>query len=75
VVAVWGKDGNVHQYSETNVMHSLFSLLQIKGLNMFRALLAHPQELVHKRQLVYVLCGMCVASIGCTKVGVKLHCS
>jgi hypothetical protein len=28
------------QYSETNVMHFLFNLLRIKGLYMFRALLA-----------------------------------
>jgi hypothetical protein len=41
------------QYSETNVMHSLFNLLRIMGLYMFRALLAHPQEALHKRQLVY----------------------
>jgi hypothetical protein len=27
----------VYQYSETNVMHILFSLLRIKGLHMFRA--------------------------------------
>jgi hypothetical protein len=33
----------VHQYTETNVMHFLFSLLRIKGLYMFRALLAHLQ--------------------------------
>jgi hypothetical protein len=32
----------VYQYSETNVMHFLLSLLRIKGLYMFRALLAHP---------------------------------
>jgi hypothetical protein len=38
-----------YQYSETNVMHILFSVLRIKGLYMFRALLAHPQEAVHKR--------------------------
>jgi hypothetical protein len=43
----------VYQYSETNVMHFLFSLLRIKGLYMFRALLAHPQEVLHKRPLVY----------------------
>jgi hypothetical protein len=30
------------QYSETNVMHFLFSLLRINDLYMFRALLAHP---------------------------------
>jgi hypothetical protein len=33
-----------YQYSDTNVMHFLFSLLRIKGLYTFRALLAHPQE-------------------------------
>jgi hypothetical protein len=32
------------QYSETNVMHFLFNLLRIKGLYMFRALFADPQE-------------------------------
>jgi hypothetical protein len=31
-------------YSETNVMHFLFNLLRIKGLYMFRALFAHPQD-------------------------------
>jgi hypothetical protein len=43
----------VYQYSETNVMHSVFNLLSIKGLYIFRALLAHPQEALHKRHLVY----------------------
>jgi hypothetical protein len=28
-------------------MPFLFSLLRIKGLYMFRALLAHPQEVLH----------------------------
>jgi Na+/phosphate symporter len=42
-----------NQYSETNVMHFLFNLLRIKGLYMLRALFAHPQEVVHKRHLVY----------------------
>jgi hypothetical protein len=31
----------------------LFGLLRIKGLYMFRALLAHLQEAQHKRHLVY----------------------
>jgi hypothetical protein len=44
----------VYQYSETNVMHFLFSLLWIKGLCMFRALLAHPQVALHKRHLVWI---------------------
>jgi hypothetical protein len=33
-------------------MQVLFSLLTIKGNYMFRALLAHPQEALHKRHLV-----------------------
>jgi hypothetical protein len=43
----------VCQYYETNVTHFSFNLLRIKGIYMFRALLAHPQEVLHKRQLVY----------------------
>jgi hypothetical protein len=43
----------VYQYSETNVMHILFNLLRITGLYIFRALLAHPQEVLHRRHLVY----------------------
>jgi hypothetical protein len=42
-----------YQYSETNVIHFLFDLLLIKGLYMFRALLAHPQEVLHKQHFVY----------------------
>jgi hypothetical protein len=37
-------------HNKTNVMHILFYLLRIKGLYMFRALLAHPQEALHKRR-------------------------
>jgi hypothetical protein len=58
-----------YQYIETNVMHSLFNLLRIKGLYMFRALLAHPQEAKHKRHLVYC---MRVMSAGCTRIGVEI---
>jgi hypothetical protein len=43
----------VCQYSETNLMHFLFNLLRTKGLYMFRALLAHPQEVLYIRHLVY----------------------
>jgi hypothetical protein len=32
---------------------------------MFRALLAHPQEVLHKRHFVY--CGR-VMSVGCTRI-------
>jgi hypothetical protein len=35
---------DLSQYTETNVMHFLFSLIRIKGLCMFGALLAHHQE-------------------------------
>jgi hypothetical protein len=55
----------VYQCSETNVMHFLFNLLRIKGLYMFRALLAHPQEALHSRHLVY--CER-VMSVGCTRI-------
>jgi hypothetical protein len=34
----------VYQYNETNVMQFSFDLWRIKGLYMFRALIAHPQE-------------------------------
>jgi hypothetical protein len=34
---------------------------------MFRALLAHPQEALHKRHLVYCVS---VMSVGCTMIGV-----
>src|SRR5215510_6150607 len=44
-----------HQYNETNVIHFSFNLLRMKGLYMFRASLAHPQEVLHKRHLVYCL--------------------
>jgi hypothetical protein len=50
------------QYSETYVMYFLFNLLRIKGLYMFPALLAHPQETLHRRHLVYCLS---VLSVGC----------
>jgi ribosomal protein L33 len=66
----------VHQYNETNVMHILFCLLRTKGLYMFRALLAHPQEALYKRYLVYCMrviipmqctkCRLCIAAWGWT---------
>jgi hypothetical protein len=47
----------IHQYSETNMMKFVFNLSRIKGLYMFRALLAHPpQEALHKQHLVYCVC-------------------
>jgi hypothetical protein len=52
----------VFQYSETNVMRFLFNLLRIKGLYMFRTLLAHPQEAFHKRRLLYCVRVMSVGT-------------
>jgi hypothetical protein len=46
-------------------MHFLFNLLRIKGLCMFRALLAHLQEVLNKQRLVYCVR---VMSAGCTLV-------
>jgi aspartate/tyrosine/aromatic aminotransferase len=67
-----GRQSVVHQYSETNVKHFLFNLLRIKGLYMFRALVAHPQEALHKRHLVYcvrVMSVCCYKNWGGTGVG------
>jgi hypothetical protein len=50
-------------------MHFLFSLLRIMGVYMFRALLAHLQEALHKRHLVYCVR---VTSVGYTRIGVEL---
>jgi hypothetical protein len=50
-------------------MHFLFSLLLIKDLYMFQALLAQPQEALHKRHLV---CFVRVMSLGCTRIEVEL---
>jgi hypothetical protein len=58
------------QYSETKMMHFLFSLVRIKGLHMFRALLAQPQEALHNRRLVYCVR---VMSVGCTRIEVELN--
>jgi hypothetical protein len=50
------------------MMHFSFSLLGIMGLYMFRALLAHPQEVLHKWHLdcVCVLCQLAAP-------GLKFH--
>jgi hypothetical protein len=57
----------VYQYNETNMMHFWFNLLRIKGLYMFRALLAHHQEPLHKLHLVYC---MRIMSDGCDTIAV-----
>jgi hypothetical protein len=54
-----------NQYSDTKVMHLLFNLLRIKGLYMFRALLAHLQEELNEQHFVYcvrVMSGGCTSS-------------
>jgi hypothetical protein len=52
-----------YQCNGTNVMHFSFNLLRIKGLYMFRALLAYPQEGLHKRHLLYSIA--CIRSQYC----------
>jgi hypothetical protein len=49
-------------------MHFLFNLSRVNDLCMFRTLLAHTQEVLHKRRLVY-----CVRliSVGCLRVKVE----
>jgi hypothetical protein len=47
MIGVYKGDG--YQCNETNVMHFSFSLLSIKGLYIFKALLAHSQEALQKR--------------------------
>jgi hypothetical protein len=47
--------GSLGAKNKTNVMHFLLNLLRIKGLYMLRALLAHRQEVLHKRHLIYCL--------------------
>jgi hypothetical protein len=55
----------VNQYGKTNVSHFFFQFVKNQGLYMCRALLAHPQDSLHKRQLVF---RMRVMSVGCTKI-------
>jgi hypothetical protein len=56
------------QYSKTNMMHFLFSLLRMNGLYMIHALYAHLQEAPHKRHLV---CCVRAVSFGCTRNGIQ----
>jgi hypothetical protein len=60
----------VSQYNKTDVMHYLFNILRIKGLYMFRALLAHPRRRYKKRHLVYCVC---VMTVGYTRIGVEMR--
>jgi hypothetical protein len=45
-------------------------LLRIKGLYMFRALFAHPQEALRKRHLVYCVS---IISVVCATIAISLH--
>jgi hypothetical protein len=74
VMSAWPSDCNnlnickiilLHQYNETNVVHFSFNLLRIKSLYVFRALLAHLQEALHKCHLVY-----CVRMCDCSFTGI-----
>jgi hypothetical protein len=61
VLAASSPNGSgLYQSYKTNVMRSLLNLLRIKGLYVFLALLAYPQEALHKRHLVY-----CVRDVSC----------
>jgi hypothetical protein len=51
-------------------MHFLLNLLRIKGLSIFRALLAHLQEALNKLHLLYCVR---VISVGCTMIGVEFQ--
>jgi hypothetical protein len=66
-----------YYYSETNVKHFLFNLLRIKGLYMFRVLLAQFQEALHKQHLVYCVRVMLVGLLPGLEWNftVMLHCT
>jgi hypothetical protein len=51
-------------------MNFSLNLLRIKGLYMFRGLLAHPQEALHERHFVYFVH---IMSVGCGTVAMKLQ--
>jgi hypothetical protein len=65
---VTGGQKHLYQYDETNVMHFSFNLLRSMDLYMFRALLAHPQEVLNKRHLVYCVR---IMSVGCATIAVN----
>jgi hypothetical protein len=50
-------------------MHFLFNFSRIKGLYLFRELLAHPQEVLYKSHSVYCVR---IMSVGCTRIVVEL---
>jgi hypothetical protein len=50
----------VYQYNEINVMQTLFNVLRIKGLYMFRVLLDYPQEELHNGALYILMFVPCI---------------
>jgi hypothetical protein len=52
------------------MMHFSFILLRIKSLYIFRALLTHPKETLHKLHLVYCVR---IMSVSCNTVAVSLY--
>jgi hypothetical protein len=48
----------VNQYSQTNVKLFSFNFVKNKGLYLFRALLAHPQEVQYSGTW-YIVCVLC----------------
>jgi hypothetical protein len=60
---------HTHKHTHTH-SRFLLNLLRIKGLYMFRALLAHPPETLHHPHLVHCVS---VMSVGCTRIGVELQ--
>jgi hypothetical protein len=57
-----------HQYNGTNVMHFFIQFSENQGPLHFLGLLAHPQEALHKRNLVYCVR---IMSVGCGTVAVQ----
>jgi hypothetical protein len=55
-VSIWqqSKNGEVKMSDDSirNILNVLLTV-HLKGLYMFRTLLSHPQEALHKRNLVY----------------------
>jgi hypothetical protein len=69
--AIYRQQPRGYQYIETNVLRftSIFSLLRINVLYMFRALLAPPQEALHSVTwyIACVLCQLAAPGLECTK--------
>jgi hypothetical protein len=67
IICLWLQVAKIHKiyiYRDRNQRHALsvFNLLWFNSLYMFRTLLAHLQEALHKQQLVY---RVRIMSVGC----------